>query len=328
MKIGSYSETLMRLEVQGTDLLETANTINYSFTGTGINFLTIQSYFNNSAYLIGVLPNNQIGSAALKIIRANKINEEFLKMSGHEMAMYILENGFDYRASEVLYQNRNQSAHNTYQFDENEVDEITSQIDAIHVCGIGLAINEITRSNIINLCKAMHEKNKDVYFDFNYRSTLWKEENYEYSSKVYKEILMYCNIVSMSEKDATRILGYEHGSVESLFKKVCNDFNVDYILGTKRKVINTSTNIIKGYMYTDNKLTYTKEYEYYVNDRIGAGDAYFSYIIGKINCGCISNNLIDDAVLYCIYSQSFVGDVMPLSIERFEKMKDSKGLVR
>lgn len=328
MKIGSYSETLLRLEVTNRNLINQGSQMEYSFVGTGINFLTVQSYVGNQTYLISVLPDNQLGDGAMEATQKRQINSKFIFQKGNDMTSYVLESGYHSRPSQVLYQNRKNSCHNNYLFSVEQVDDITTELDALHVCGIGLAFNQTTRTNVLNLSKAMNDKGKQVLFDCNYRSALWDEENYEKSRPIYKQILMYCDIVSMSTKDAINILEVNKHGEESIFQTVLDEYGIKCIIGTKRIIKNNNQNQIAAFIKQD-KFYYETEYiDYHILDRIGAGDAFFSYIISFIT-NCIDTpQLINEALNYSIQSQSINGDIMPMSIKRFKQIFGRKGLIR
>lgn len=328
MRIASYSETLMRLEVKDNLLINQANEFIYSFVGTGINFLTVQRYFGNKSYIIGALPENHLGDAAKEAIHKQNIKTDYLKRSGDVLTSYILESGFYIRPSNVLYQNRLNSGHNNYRFTDEEIENLSLEMDCLHVCGIALAINQITRENVLRLCKRMYEREKRIFFDFNYRPSLWNEKEYQISRKYYEEILLYCDTVSMSIMDANKILGIVGDDQDVIFRKLIDEYDIKCIVGTKRVVKNNNENEIFAFIKSKKLYYESQVYAFNINDRIGSGDAFFSYVVGMRLNNEDEKKTIDEAIQYSIYSQTLHGDIMPLSKTRFKAMIEGKGLMR
>ena len=52
---------MMRLQVPGYELLSQANTLNYSFSGTGVNVAAALSHLGHEGFLISTLPENSVG---------------------------------------------------------------------------------------------------------------------------------------------------------------------------------------------------------------------------------------------------------------------------
>ena len=64
-KIAAFGEVMMRLQVPGYELLSQANTLNYSFSGTGVNVASALSHLGHEGFLISTLPENSVGDAAV-----------------------------------------------------------------------------------------------------------------------------------------------------------------------------------------------------------------------------------------------------------------------
>lgn len=68
-KIAAFGEVMMRLQVPGYELLSQANTLKYSFSGTGVNVAAALSHLGHEGLLISTLPENSVGDAALSYIQ-------------------------------------------------------------------------------------------------------------------------------------------------------------------------------------------------------------------------------------------------------------------
>lgn len=65
----AFGEVMMRLQVPGYELLSQANTLSYSFSGTGVNVAAGLANFGYTGYLISALPDNALGDAALSYLK-------------------------------------------------------------------------------------------------------------------------------------------------------------------------------------------------------------------------------------------------------------------
>src|SRR5699024_11794008 len=90
------------------------------------------------------LPNNAVGKAALKSIRARSIETEAMIWSGEYIGHYILEHGFSIRPSNVVYSNRSESSFCQSELSQYNLDLIFDDTSLIHICGIIIAVSEKT----------------------------------------------------------------------------------------------------------------------------------------------------------------------------------------
>lgn len=93
-KIAAFGEVMMRLQVHGYELLSQANTLNYSFSGTGVNVAAALSHLGHEGFLISTLPENSVGDAALSYIQKLGVQTSLVSRGGKYVGMYFLENGF------------------------------------------------------------------------------------------------------------------------------------------------------------------------------------------------------------------------------------------
>ena len=198
-KIAAFGEVMMRLQVPGYELLSQANTLHYSFSGTGVNVAAALSHLGHEGLLISTLPENSVGDAALSYIQKLGVQTSLVSRGGKYVGMYFLENGFGARASRVTYSNRLESSFNTACEEMYQFEEIAKEIDIVHFA-ITLAMNDTVRHHMKSLAKAVKENGGTVVFDCNYRPSLWGKDGYEQAKPHYEEMLGLADIVMMNEK--------------------------------------------------------------------------------------------------------------------------------
>jgi 2-dehydro-3-deoxygluconokinase len=281
----AFGEVMMRLQVPGYELLSQANTLNYSFSGTGVNVASALARYGHTGYLVSTLPSNAVGDAAVSYLRKLGITHSFINRGGNYVGMYFLENGFGARSSRVTYSNRLESSFNTASEGTYNFKEIAKQLDVVHFCGITLAMNDSVRNHMKLFAKAVKENGGTIVFDCNYRPSLWGADGYEKAKPHYEEMLHLADIVMMNEKDAMFVLSMKTDKEDrteqlmDLIPTVAKKYNISVVAGTHRSINDNNTHSLRAYIFKNQEFTFSKTLTFSVYDRIGAGDAYTSGII-------------------------------------------------
>jgi 2-dehydro-3-deoxygluconokinase len=318
-KIVAFGEVMMRLQVQGYELLTQANTLQYSFSGTGVNVASAMTKLGHDGYLVTKLPDNPLGDAAISFLQRLGIGRNFISRGGKYIGMYFLENGFGQRASRVTYTNRLESSFNTASLSDYDLDSIAENADVIHFCGITLAMTDQVRESMKILAEKVKEKGGLVCFDCNYRPSLW-DGGYTEAKHHYEEMLALADIVMMNEKDAIYILGMEtekttkEEQLKDLIPKVAEKFGIQTVAGTHRAINSDNTHSLRGYMYKDGTFIFSENISFSVYDRIGAGDAYTSGILHGELAGFPNEKTVRFAAAAGMLACTIVGDT-PMSTE-------------
>ncbi|OXM87095.1 sugar kinase [Paenibacillus rigui] len=321
-KVAAFGEVMMRLAVPGCELLTQANTLNYSFSGTGVNVAAALTRLGHTGYMVSRLPANPVGDAAASSLGKLGIHPAFLKRGGQYMGMYFLESGFGTRPSRVTYSNRLESSFNTAPAGEYDVDSIARTVKLVHFCGITLAMNDGVRQHMQVLAKAVKAAGGTVVFDCNYRPSLWGDNGYEKARPHYEAMLQLADIVMMNEKDAMYTLGMIPASREGreeqlreLIPAVAAQYDIAVIAGTHRSIQGNNTHSLRGFMYKERVFTFSRTLNFAVYDRIGAGDAYTSGIIhGELN-GFPPETTVGFAAAAGMLAHTIAGDT-PMSSEQ------------
>jgi 2-dehydro-3-deoxygluconokinase len=318
-KVIAFGEVMIRLMVPGYELLTQANTLKYSFSGTGVNVASAMTKLGHEGCLATKLPDNPLGEAAVSFLQRLGIGREFISKGGQYIGMYFLENGFGQRASRVTYTNRLESSFNTAEILDYDMELIAEQADIIHFCGITLAMTDQVRENMKILAKKVKEKGGLVCFDCNYRPTLW-DGGYAQAKPHYEEMLSLADIVMMNEKDAMFVLGMKtdktskEEQLKDLIPKVGKSFDIQTIAGTHRAINSNNTHSLRGYIYKNETFVFSRNISFSVYDRIGAGDAYTSGILHGELMGFPEGKTVEFAASAGMLACTIVGDT-PMSTE-------------
>lgn len=331
-KIKAFGEVMMRLEVPNYLKLEQSQTLNVSYSGTGVNVLSALSKYGHSTSLITKLPSNSLGDAAIASIRSSGVSTEDIVRGGEYLGMYFLENGFSVRPSKVTYSNREASSFCTASLTDFDLDSILQDTKMIHFCGIALAISDRTRTNAIKIVKMAKKLGITIIFDCNYRPKLWEKQNVK-AKQIYEEIFHLSDICFMSEKDAIRLLGMETNEleqqkqIEDVIPMVAKKFHIPTIAGTIRKNDHDENEVIKGFIYHKNEFIYSRDYTFKIVDRIGAGDGFTSGIMHGVLEKLSLKDTIEFATASGVLAHTTYGDVPICSLEEVWNLVHKKSEV-
>lgn len=328
MKILAFGEVMMRLMPPDYKLLTQTNNLEYLFTGTGVNVLAGLYRLGNEVYFSTVLPKNSVGYAASDHLRKLGINDKLISFKGDHMGMYFLEVGVGRRPSKVTYMNRRESSFGKSDIGDYDINKLLEDKDAVHICGISLALNSNTRNCAKMLAKEAKKRGIKVIFDCNFRPSLWNENERALAKDEYIEMLNLADVVFAGEKDAELLLEIECPSnlkekekLEYLIGKMRDIFSIDLILGTIRKGQGEEQQI-QGYLLNENGLILSDLYDLIIYDRVGGGDGFAVGAIHALLNDYADDDIVEFATCSGVLAHTTYGDSPIVSIEDIERLKN------
>ncbi|WP_213519591.1 sugar kinase [Paenibacillus montaniterrae] len=319
-RVAAFGEVMMRLEVPRYATLLQSSSLNYSFSGTGVNVVSALTRYGHKGFLLTVLPDNPLGDAAIAYLRRLGIQTDYAARGGRYIGSYFLEHGFGARPSRVTYTDRWGSSFNTAEFDDEWFKAAVAEIDAIHFCGITLAMNDGVRAAMKRLGRAAKAAGKTVIFDCNYRPSLWGDGGYELAKPHYEEMLELADIAFMNERDAIHILGMTTSEqnradqLRELIPQAAQRYKLNTVAGTHRSINGDNTHSLTGYMYKGGEFHFSNQLTFAVYDRVGAGDAYASGIIHGELQNASPSHTVEFAAAAAMLAHTVAGDT-PLATE-------------
>lgn len=309
MKILAFGEVMMRMMPSDYKTLTQVNELEFLFTGTGVNILSGLYQMGEQVSLVTRLPDNAVGKAASAHIRKLGIHDEHIVYGGNHIGIYFLEKGIGNRASQVTYLNRKASSFGESQLSDYDFSCLDGQ-DALHICGISLAMNENVREAAFAFVNAAKQRGIKVIFDCNFRPSLWNEDERKYVKDIYEQMLEKADIVFAGYKDATLLLGMSvdqnlpfEKQLEVLLKQMCQQYHIETIFGTIRH-----EDTLSGYMMNQNQLTISPQYTLTVYDRVGGGDGFTAGAIYGYLHHMESQQLVTYATVSGVLAHTTYGD--------------------
>ncbi|MGL5416417.1 MAG: PfkB family carbohydrate kinase [Clostridium sp.] len=307
-----FGEIMLRLAPVEKATIETSNICSMYYGGAEYNVISSLSLFGNNAKFLTTLANNSVGKGVLRNLKSLDVNTEFIKFKEGRMGLYFLEEGHGVRKSKVIY-DRKDSVFSKLESKELDFDNILKDIDMIHVTGITPALSKELRETTLELVKEGKKRNILISYDSNYRSKLW---NYEDCGKFLEEVLNYVDIAFLGPLDCTNLLkmnlegrSYEEKLLDAYSRLKEKYGNLRYLASTKRDVVSSVNNNLRGYIFKDGILEKSKKYNFDILDRVGGGDAFVAGTLNEILKEKDLKEIIEFGICASVVKHSHKGDV-------------------
>ena len=259
---------------------------------------------------ISKLPQNEIGKSALKTLRSQNINTDFIEFGGNRLGIYFLEEGYSQRPSKVIYDRQNSSFAES-SISDYDWDKIFEDCTWFHFSGITPALSDNLAEICKLACKKAKEKNITVSCDLNYRKKLWSTKK---ACEVMSQLFEFVDICIANEEDVQNVFGFE-GSYDELSKKLIEKFSCKLVAFTLRKSINANQNNWSTVLFSDSEKIESSQYEIQVLDRVGAGDSFSGALIFALQNGFSKSDALEFATAASCLKHSIIGDFNQVSLD-------------
>lgn len=328
-KVVTLGEIMLRLSTNTGERLFQANQLTMNYGGAEANVAVSLSQLGFQAYFISKIPNNSLGTAVVRHLKANGVDTTYLLKGGERLGTYYLESGVGERSAQVTY-DRKYSSFSNLTKEELDWDEIFKGAKLFHITGITLALSSHLRELAFFAIKKAKEFGVITSFDFNYRASLWSQKE---ASIVFKELMCEIDICFCGELDAIYLLGIEIDEtmkLEDYYKKIKERYpNIFYMASTTRQVHSATSNTLQGHFYMDGKLYQSKAHQIEpIIDRVGGGDAFAAGVLYGILEGLSPEQLITFATAASALKHTVHGDCNPFSVEEISTfIKNGSGKI-
>ena len=332
-KVVTFGEIMLRLSTDSHLRFEQAKGFTATYGGGEFNVAVSLANYGINAEFVTRIPNNEIGTCALKEMRKMNVESKNVIFGGERLGIYFLETGSGVRGSNVVY-DRAHSAMATLEKAMIDWTKVLEGATWFHWSGITPAISESAAQACLEAVKAAHQLGLTISCDLNYRSKLWQYG--KTPSEVMPELLQYTNVILGDIDTAYFMLGQakvnpnyqETTSLPVLYDKVfelCP--NLKTMATTLRYSVSASHQRIGGILY-DGKSIYNSAVREVtpVVDRVGSGDAFMGGLIyGLLEYKNDNQKTLDFAVTACCLKHSIAGDYNLVTLKEVEDRLDGNG---
>lgn len=316
MNIITFGEIMLRLAPEGYLRFEQASKFEASFGGGEANVAVSLAQFGHNTYFVTKLPKNALGESALKTLRQEGVNTQYIVRGGDRLGIYFLEKGASQRASQVIY-DRAGSAIASARTEDFDFDSILEKKDWFHVTGITLALSPELAKMSIEAAKRAKEKGLKVSCDLNYRKKLWSKDD---AQKVMSQLMPYVDVLIANEEDAENVFAIKAKNTEvsvgimnkdsylDVAKQIRERFGIPHIAITLRTSLSADDNKWSAMLYTLDTAYFAPNYNLHIVDRVGGGDSFAAGLIHAYLKQMDPQTSVDFATAASALKHSIVGD--------------------
>ncbi len=339
-KVVTFGEIMLRLSPPGFERLLQSPLLVATFGGGEANVAVSLAQFGLDSVYVTALPNNAIGDAAVRALRAEGVRTDRIVRSGSRVGIYFTEIGASQRASTVLY-DRARSAISELAPDAVDWKTVFDGADWFHVTGITPALGpngvEATRRAIA----AARAAGARISVDLNFRKKLWTEAQ---AQAVMGPMMREVDVVIANEEDLQSVLGVHVPDTDvtsgqlnldgfrQAAERVTRDFGPPVVAITLRESVSASDNGWSAALWDakDGTMQRSQRYDVRLVDRIGGGDSFAAGLIYGLVTGRATGDALRFAVAASALKQTVPGDFNRMSAEEVDRLAegDASGRVQ
>ena len=282
-RVVTFGEAMIRLTPPRNERLDRTISLDITIGGAELNVAVALACLNTPVSYVSVLPDTGLGRNILRQARANNVDTTDLLMvpeSAGRTGAYFLEEASDPRPSAVLY-DRAESAFARSEPGTFDWPAILDGAAALHICGITPAVGPGPRAETITAMDAARRLGIPVFFDLNYRSKLWTEED---ARICFQEIIEHVDVLFASRSGLRTFYDIESDNFAHAMELALEKYQLKAIALTRKKGRASRNLTLRSYaLSADNVLVDGGWRDAEVVDRLGGGDAFAAgFIAGFI----------------------------------------------
>jgi 2-dehydro-3-deoxygluconokinase len=321
-----FGEMLLRLSPDGVERLFQAPSLRTWFGGSEVNVAISLSRFGVASRCVTRVPDNPIGDAAIRTLRAEGVDTDHVWRGGDRMGIYFAEGGAGSRPPIVTY-DRTASSFSTIDPFAMDWASILAGASWLHLSGITPALGAGPAACAADAMAAARLANITVSFDLNYRASLWPVDA---AAPVLQTLAGHADVLFASEDHLLPLLGVSPGVDAG--RHVALQYGPKYVAITSRESRSAEDNSVGAVLWdaAATALYIAPRYDVRIVDRIGAGDAFAAGLLYGLNSGRDPAEALRFAVAAGALKHTIPGDANLVSVAEVERLAngDASGLVQ
>ncbi len=336
----TFGEIMLRLKTPGHERFFQSPTLEATFGGGEANVAVALANFGLNAAFVSALPDNDIGTSALRELRRFSVDTSHINRSGDRVGIYFLEVGANQRPSKVVYDRAGSSICNAKPGDF-DWPAIFGGARWFHITGITPALSASAAELSLEAVVAARKAGVTVSCDFNFRGKLWKYG--KSAPEVMTELVKHVDVGIANEEDCQKSLGISAGvdvktgkldpaRYEALSAKVLAQYpDMAMIAITLRESHSADRNGWSACLRDSESFRLSRRYEITdIIDRVGGGDSFASGLIYGLNAYEDPQQALEFAVAASCLKHSISGDFNRVSVAEAVRLMggDASGRVQ
>ena len=290
-KFLAFGEIMLRLSPPGRELLMQTPRFDVWVAGAEANVVTQLAKLGHDAGIATVVPDNDLGRAAIGTLRGHGVDTAAIALGGDRMGLYFVTSGAGMRATEVIY-DRAWSSFAQAPVDAWDWDVLLAGVDRLHLSGITPALGPVPADSAIAAARAATDRGIPVSFDGNWRGKLW--ERWDSNPRaILTELVEHADLMFGNHRDVALLLGRDDfGGEGEDRRRAAAEAAFDAfpklrtIASTARHVEHVDLNRLSARIDTRDGHAQSDEVILAGSvDRIGGGDAFAAGVLHGLRTG-------------------------------------------
>ncbi|MDH5380275.1 MAG: sugar kinase [Cyclobacteriaceae bacterium] len=324
-RVVAFGEVMMRLSTPDNQRFTQANHMKTLYAGSEANVVASLAVFGDSAEMVTVVPENDLGLATIDSIRKNGVITDHILIEGDRLGLYFLETGAAQRSSKIVYDRFN-SAFSEIKPGSIDWDSIMKEASWFHWSGITPAVSQGAATVCAEAIASANKHGVTVSGDINYRRNLWQYG--KSAHEIMPDLIAGTHIIIAGLEDFKNCLSIDEPDYEKACRVVCEKYpQIRKISTTYRETVNATHNKLYGVMWDGRKLSNSQTHDIYpIIDRVGAGDAYMAGLIYGWTHGMNDMETLEFGVAAGVLKHSVEGDVNYCSVDDVKQLAKGENI--
>ncbi len=289
-KFLAFGEIMLRLSPPGRELLLQTARLDVWVAGAEANVVTQLARLGHDVGMATVVPNNDLGRAAITTLRGHGVDTSAVTLGGERMGLYFVTSGAGLRATEVIY-DRAWSSFAQAPLGAWDWDALLAGVDRFHLSGITPALGPVPAQSALVAVEAAAQRGIPVSFDGNWRGKLW--ERWESNPRaILTDLVAHADLMFGNHRDIALLLDRDFSGDAQQRRREAAEAAFDAfprlqtIASTARHVEHVDLHRLSARI--DTRATHVQTDEVVlagIVDRIGGGDAFAAGVLHGLRSG-------------------------------------------
>ncbi len=326
-------DLLASFATKGFERFLQASEYTVTYTGAEANVLGSLANFGLKTRFVCRVPENDIGSAAIRFLKSMDIDTSHVVRGGSRLGMLYLEKGASQRPSKVIYDRMNSGICEAKP-EDFDFKEIFRDACWFHFTGITPALSDSLVEVVTEACIAARNAGCTVSCDLNYRKNLWTTEK---AKSVMEPLLEYVDVLIANEEDVEKVLGIKadgtdveaaslnHEGYIEVARQLTDRYHFKAVATTLRESISASVNNWSALLYTGNEAYLSRKYQIQIVNRVGGGDSFSAGLIYALQKGMDPQEAVEFAAAASCLKHTIEYDYNMVSVKEVEALVNGSG---
>lgn len=309
----AFGEIMLRMSPPGRELLMQTPKLEVWVAGAEANVATALARLGHDVGFASMVPDNDLGRAAIATLRGHGIDTGRIQRSGDRMGLYFVTSGAGMRATEVIY-DRAHSAFAEAPVDCWDWDELLAGVDWLHMSGITPALGPVPAQTALAAAQAATLRGIPISFDGNYRAKLW--ERWDSNPRdTLTQLVGHATLMFGNHRDIALLLGKDFSADGEDRRREAADAafaafpRLQTIASTARHVEDADRHRLSARI--DGRAAHAQTEEVVLSgivDRIGGGDAFAAGVLHALRTGGDIGDAARTGLALSVLKHSLPGD--------------------